>query len=342
VPSRESTVARGPADMNSAIDPTPPFPRYQNRLRLVAPLALLLILSQTVSLDRATRLFGFAIGLNFFARPQLEAMVERLKAYCPGFWASLGVKNLLLQKVPNHTQLTLALLRAGEQAGMPLPAFRYGQQAATYKDVKIDASVIAATGPDLPLGETEYQLDSLAAPEDAMLEKAGGPACEIQGTGGHKTGKLIGLLKRTSRVTVKMALSVDKLRAKAGKQSAQNRLGIVPSRRRNPANQGPCEFRVRSEGKEGVVRVGNVAGIETIAFEHEWTVQVSSITELKKLGGLGIKSKFVVGWAMESTVTDGLEIRERSGRTYVLTAVVERDQLFDRLCAMGPQKWEVW
>jgi hypothetical protein len=335
-------VVSSPADMSSAINPTPPFPKYQHNVRLVAPLALLLLLAQTVSLHHATRCVGLAVGLVFFGQPQLEVMSECLERYCPGFWNSLRVKGVLLRGVPNHKQLTLAILREGEQTGTPLPPFRYSRQATPYKDVKMDTSVIAASASDLPLGETEHHLGNLAAPKQEVLEQAGGPACEIQYTGGHKTGNLIGLLKKTSRMTVKAALGVDKLRAKAGRQSAQNRLGIVPSRTRNLSNQGPCEFRVRFEGKEGLLRVDTVAGIETVALEGGWTVQVSSITELKKLGGLGIKSKFVVGWAMESTVTDGLEIRDRSGQAYVLTAVVERDQLFDRLCAMGMQRWEVW
>ncbi len=69
---------------------------------------------------------------------------------------------------------------------------------------------------------------------------------------------------------------------------------------------------------------------------------VQDITELKKIGGLGWKSKIVVGWATGKTVADGLEITTRSGDRLKITAVRLREELFNRLVAMGGQKWESW
>lgn len=60
------------------------------------------------------------------------------------------------------------------------------------------------------------------------------------------------------------------------------------------------------------------------------------------MGGLGWKAKIVVGWATGKTVADGLEIVGRDGARYKVTAVRLREELFNRLVAMGGQKWESW
>ena len=92
-----------------------------------------------------------------------------------------------------------------------------------------------------------------------------------------------------------------------------------------------------------------------------WSIPVAKIREVRKVGGLGWKGKMVVGWSMNRQVVDGLEIvyepehglkpkagllhhhhhkEEEKYERKVLTAVVERDGLFNRLISMGGQKWE--
>lgn len=63
---------------------------------------------------------------------------------------------------------------------------------------------------------------------------------------------------------------------------------------------------------------------------------------LKKLGGLGWKAKLVVGWALDRELADGVEIVDKNDNHYIVTAMVLRDELFNRLIAMGGQKWEAW
>lgn len=71
-----------------------------------------------------------------------------------------------------------------------------------------------------------------------------------------------------------------------------------------------------------------------------WSIAIADIAELKKVGGLGWKAKLVVGWALEREVADGMEILDRQGNQYAITAMLLRDELFNRLVAMGGQKWE--
>ena len=63
---------------------------------------------------------------------------------------------------------------------------------------------------------------------------------------------------------------------------------------------------------------------------------------MKKVGGFEWKAKIVVGWALDTEVADGLEIVEKNGSTWKVMAVPWRDELFNRLVAMGGQKWESW
>jgi hypothetical protein len=45
---------------------------------------------------------------------------------------------------------------------------------------------------------------------------------------------------------------------------------------------------------------------------------------------------------MEREVKDGLVIKTSTGEEYQITAVPLRDELFNRLVAVGGQKWEAW
>jgi hypothetical protein len=60
------------------------------------------------------------------------------------------------------------------------------------------------------------------------------------------------------------------------------------------------------------------------------------------MGGLGWKSKLVVGWATDRDIADGLVIIDEKGNTWRLTALALRDELFNRLIAIGHQMWESW
>lgn len=148
------------------------------------------------------------------------------------------------------------------------------------------------------------------------------------------------------------------MRAKVGSHHARDRLGVVPPRGDVPVS-GPVDFKARFEGKRGHVYLSTAATAPALAFSARetteqiagkaredlhplWTVAVSDIVELKKVGGYGWKAKLVVGWSLEREVKDGLEITTTAGEKYKITAVPLRDELFNRLVAMGAQKWEAW
>lgn len=136
-----------------------------------------------------------------------------------------------------------------------------------------------------------------------------------------------------------------------------------------PGGEGPCVFSGRMHGKKGNILLVNSATSPCIAFAYskasrslvnslipgrhsdestelelhpEFTIGLHDVVELRKVGGFGWKGKIVVGWALGREVVDGLEIVDREGNQHVLTAVKGRDELFNRVVAMGSQKWECW
>lgn len=48
----------------------------------------------------------------------------------------------------------------------------------------------------------------------------------------------------------------------------------------------------------------------------------------------------IIGYALKREVVDGLAIEDEGGRTWYLTAIKGRDELFNRLIAVGGHKWE--
>jgi hypothetical protein len=207
---------------------------------------------------------------------------------------------------------------------------------------------------------TDEEISSAIEHDPTTAHETGGPDIDAAKNAKHgkKGSKILGFFKGTTKGAVKTAIAEDTVRAKMGSRHAKNRLGVVEPKGAS-LTSGPVEFKGRHEGSKGHVYITTSATIHCVAFSTDstidktgtanrqdlhplWTVAVSDIVELKKFGGYGWKSKLVVGWSLERGVSDGLEIVTKTGETYKITALPLRDELFNRLVAMGGQKWECW
>ncbi|KAK0718053.1 hypothetical protein B0T26DRAFT_676273 [Lasiosphaeria miniovina] len=125
----------------------------------------------------------------------------------------------------------------------------------------------------------------------------------------------------------------------------------------NVAISEPVEFNARYNGKKGYVYLTTSSTIPAIGFSTKekreqigstlrqdlhpiWSMAIPDIVELKKVGGYGWKARLLVGWSLEREVADGLEIKTATGEVHKITALPLRDELFNRLIAIGGQKWE--
>lgn len=175
----------------------------------------------------------------------------------------------------------------------------------------------------------------------------------------HRHGEnILNFFRGTAKTGVETKLGIDKVKAKVGSTHAKNHLGILPKPNEQVLS-GPVDFKGRYKGDKGWVVISTSSGDPTISFSRTaagadsrespaepsnsvFTVLVQDIIEIKKIGGLGWKAKIAVGWATNRNVADGLEITERSGKVWKLTAMPLRNELFNRLIAIGDQKWESW
>ena len=248
-------------------------------------------------------------------------------------WCTYSV---LLRGVPTNAQLTVTLLRIGEANKAPLPP---------PPAPRSDPQKQAVLGPDAPDSDSNDEGDGDGDGDSVELDVDGKEKKK------KKPSKMIGLFKATAKAGVESALGVNRIKASTGSLPAKLRLGVVRWRDGEPKD-GPVAFECRYLGKRGNVVVSTSATSPCVAFERgskldkdteaSFSVAIEDIVELRKVGGLGWKGKLVVGWALGREVADGLEMRDTQGNKYLITAVTRRDEVFNRLIAIGSQKWEVF
>ncbi|OTA65744.1 hypothetical protein K449DRAFT_346845 [Hypoxylon sp. EC38] len=344
----------------NALSPTPPFPRDIYRLRLAALVLPLFLTSLFVTSYMFMKGVTFGVGFGFFGDPIMSRGLKWLNHRFPNWQKLLELRNTILKGVPTNAQLTLTLLRIGEANKAPLPPPPSINEPPPEKPTEITDAELRATGAEPPLNATDEELQEAMEHDPRTAHETGGP--DIDAAKGSKPGKrgskIIGFFKGTTKGAVKTAIGTDHARAKAGSHHAKNRLGAVP-RPNSSRISGPVDFKARYNGKKGHVYITTKSTIPAVSFstnetiekigseEREdlhplWTIAINDIAALKKIGGYGWKTKLVVGWSLGREVADGLEITDRTGNTRRVTAMPMRDELFNRLVAIGGQKWEAW
>ncbi|KIW08318.1 uncharacterized protein PV09_01237 [Verruconis gallopava] len=347
--------------VGNALNPTPPFPKYVYRLRLASLVLPLFLISLSTSAYIVVKGTTFAIGFGFFGDPIITPALQWLDRTYPNWQKLLEVRNTILKGVPTNAQLTITLLRIGEANKAPLPPPPRAICAPPKKSVPVnltDEKLPASVDP--PLNATKEELDAALSHEPKVAHDTGSKDTNtaMHQKHGKKGGKILGFLKGTARGVVNTAITTDSLKAKAGSTHAKQRLGVVAAANA-VATSGPVEFKCRYNGHKGHAYITTKATIPCIAFSTDttiekigtqdredlhpaWSIPVQDIKELQKRGGYGWKAKLIVGWALEREVQDGLTIIDRKGNKWELTAMPLRDELFNRLSAMGSQKWESW
>jgi len=346
----------------NALSPTPPFPRDVYRLRLAAVVIPMLAASIFITSYMVVKGLTFGIGFGFFGDPVIQPGIKWLNSTYPNWQKLLELRNTLLKGVPTNAQLTITLLRLGEANKAPLPPPPSAGQAPPDEPAEITEEHLRSVGADEPLNATPEEIAAAMAHDaNTPHEHTGSDvAASKDKPHGKKGSRLLGAFRSGVKGAVSSALGADHLKAKTGSSHAKQRLGVVP---RDPKSDvsGPSDFKCRYHGHKGYVYIATKSTIPCVAFSMDkkigtdgatgreerelhpvWSVPIGDIKELKKIGGLGWKAKLVVGWALDREVADGLEIVDKLGNHFIVTAMVLRDELFNRLVAMGGQKWEAW
>lgn len=345
----------------NALDPTPPFPADTARLRIAGLVVPMVAAGLFITSYMFVKGVTFGVGFGFFGEPVIMRGVRWLNRTFPHWQKLLEIRNTILLGVPTSAQLTLTLLRVGEAHNAPLPPPPRVDQAPPNEIADVDDEDLATTGSDSFMGATPEEIAAASAHDPNVPHQTAGSDIDASKSQKHgkKGARVLNFFKQGVKGVVEASLGADRLKASVGSEHAKNRLGAV-TKPHEDLTSGPVDFKCRYGGKKGHVYINSTSMIPTVAFttdssveklgsaeRHEaldpkWTFAVTDVKEIKKIGGFGWKAKLVVGWVLDREIADGMEIVDRRGQTYKVTAMPLRDELFNRLIAIGGQKWESW
>jgi Protein of unknown function (DUF3292) len=356
-------IADGWERFANALSPTPPF-HATKRYQLAAIVAPLLLMSLFVKDTHVVKGTTFITGVAFFTDPLVQRGIQLLNEKIPDWPKYLELRNSLLKGVPTNAQLTITLLRIGEANRAPLPPPPRSDAPPPDKPADIDKDAITDGGLDASHSEIE---DAITVDEPSSTESTTNAEAQKPKKKGGIGAKVLSVFRHTTAAGVETKLSVDEVRAKVGSAHAKQKLGILPSRNelKRADVEGPVEFKGRFKGRKGAVYIDSSISpasgsrpaspcvyftthldgdevVHSMPSDPTWAVSIPEIQEVKKVGGLGWKGRIVVGWATNREVKDGIVIVDKSGKEYRVTALKERDELFNRLIAIGNQVWESW
>ena len=243
----------------------------------------------------------------------------------------------ILRGVPTNAQLAITLQRIGEANLAPIPPPPRSDDPPEHEAADLDAE-------DLTLDASHTEIQDAITP-DLDAENADPDAEKPKKKHGSR---VLGFLKGTTKIGIEAKLGADKIKAAVGSSSAKNHKGVLPKRESD--STGPVDFEARYKGNKGWIYINTSATVPCVSYSNKpaekdlnpiFSIPITEITEIKKIGGLGWKSKLIVGWSISNRkVVDGIEIVDKNGFKVHLTTIKLRNELFNRLASMGPQKWE--
>ena len=215
---------------------------------------------------------SFITGVLFFSQPYMSRAWTWLNTHYPDWMELLKLEKTLLKDVPSNSQLTLALLRIGEDNNVPLPP------APKYTEAPPERSPSPTLEENLPpvnpdTAERDLSHDhEYAGGEDSdantAVEEEMGHTAKGKDTNGKpgKKHRFVAFVKGAAKTSVTALMGADRVKASAGSERSKERSGVIKHRK---YVDGPSMFRCRSEGKKGwAIIVSGVrrcsAGIEML------------------------------------------------------------------------------
>jgi hypothetical protein len=180
--------------------------------------------------------------------------------------------------------------------------------------------------------------------------------------------KFMGVFKSGSKASVKAAvktkLATGYVRAAAGSEKAKGHIGVLQSVN-DLIYAGPAEFKARFGGEKGWLYTSNPrtsrgassnsARVLFVSEEYrgqeglfnpaneihvQWSILLKDICRLKRTTAFSNKAaEKAAGWSKDKELLGSLEIVDLQNKSWWFTAISERDELFNRLIALGDQRW---
>ncbi|KAL4891999.1 hypothetical protein BDV59DRAFT_208711 [Aspergillus ambiguus] len=314
------------------LSPTPPFHLLRARLRLVSVLVVWGLCSLVISSYWLIKSTTFMSGLLFFGDPLFQRALRWLNNQFPDWKEEFDIKETLLDGVPTNAQLTLTLLRLGEMSSSPLAP---------------------------PPGPMEKQQSTIKSHEKPLVL----PPAEslVLDVSGLPFPGILRLVRFTIGVGIGLRLAFSRAIAVAGMPHPPHLIGMLRRRGWVSAAVGTLKFKAQFDHQRGTAVIDSSLEPPVLYFtthqpsrvqdlrisrQHKgsilFQIPIPDIIELKKTEQLGWKQKLIleVTGGIKYSV-DGLVLCGKStNESFHLTAIRNRDQLFNRLVAMGAQFWE--
>lgn len=172
----------------------------------------------------------------------------------------------------------------------------------------------------------------------------------------HKAmSRITRIFKGQGKAAVETKLAIDHVRAKAGSDKAKGHLGVLP-KTKYLIYAGPSHFKARYDGKPGWLYITEgprprllyttkdprpTANGEPVAdLQPLVDIDIEGIKKLKRATAFVSKvGEKVADFSTGKELLGSLELDDKFDKTWRFTAVPERDELFNRLVAVGSQAW---
>lgn len=252
--------------------------------------------------------------------------------------------------MPTNNQIALTLLRIGEAYKAPLPPVPTSKPNDPYQTKELDVD-------DIPLDASRAEKTYAITPNISALQNSNPKDKDEAGPKHKHVSKLLRFFKGDSKAVVESKLAVDHVRAAAGSEKAKGHLGVLP-KEKNIIYAGPSEFKARYEGKPGWLYITETADPELVFTRLDprgpgakapeqaaLTIPIREIKRLKRATAFASKpAEMVADYSEDKELLGSIEIStadaNQANDVYRFTAIPERDELFNRLVAIGQQRWE--
>ncbi|KAK5469106.1 hypothetical protein LTR55_011370 [Exophiala xenobiotica] len=327
----------------NALSPTPPF-SHVAFLRIDAVLIPLFLVSLFIDYYMVYKATGFAIGFVIFGDPILTPSMAWFKRKAPNYMELAEPKNNVLRGVPTNNQIAITVLRIGEANRTPFPPVPTSKPDDPDHPNFIDPE-------DIPLNTTRSEIMDVTKP--SAVEKADGDDNEEEKPKHKSLSRVVRFFKGNAKTVVEMKLAADHVRAAMGSEKAKCHVGVLP-KSTSIIYAGPSEFKCRFEGKQGWAVITKTA-TPSVLFtrgdprpksakkpESVFEIAVKDITRVKRATTCANPAaESIAAVSSDKELLASLDIEDQNGKLWRLTAMPERDELFNRLVAIGSQRWEV-
>ncbi|KAK5259383.1 hypothetical protein LTR96_011964, partial [Exophiala xenobiotica] len=180
----------------------------------------------------------------------------------------------------------------------------------------------------------------------SAVEKAHGDDNEEERPKHKNLSRVVRFFKGDAKAVVETKFAADHVRAAMGSEKAKGHVGVLP-KSTSIIYAGPSEFKCRFEGKQGWAVITESASPSVLftrddprpksskKLESVFEIAVKDLKRVKRATTLANPAaESLAAVSSDKELLASLEIEDQNEKLWRLTAMPERDELFNRLVAI--------